>query len=112
MKKFILFAALALVSAFPLMALEGYDVQTSHVEDAKKHITIDLQYTESTRNLLVVYTIKYLPFDEGDAVSMIRDTVKQFAEDHGFKHYKTYSDDILKYHEKETELTRFIILYN
>ena len=112
MRKCILFVALAVIATFPLVALEGYKVQSSRVEDANKHVTIDLQYTEETRNLLVVYTIKYLPFDEGDAVAMIRDTVMQFAEAHGFKHYKTYSDDIIKYHDKDTELTRFFILYN
>jgi hypothetical protein len=112
MKKIIFLAALALVSSLPIAALEGYEVETSRVEDAKKHVTIDLQYTESTRNLLVVYTVKHLPFDEGDAVALIRDTVTKFAEDHGFKHYKTYSDDIIKYHGRDTELTRFFILYN
>lgn len=112
MKKFIILTAFAVISAFPLVAVEGYEVQNSRVENAKKHVTIDLAYTEATRNLQVIYTIKYLPFDEGDAVCSIRDTVRQFAEDHGFKHYKTYSDDIIRYRDKETELTRFILLYN
>ena len=112
MRKFFLIALVACAALFPLTALEGYEGQTFHVENAKKHATIDMTYTESTQNLLVVYKIKYLPFDEGDALIMIRDAVLRFADEHGFKHYRTYSKDIIKYHDKETELIRFIVLYN
>jgi hypothetical protein len=112
MKKLILIAAIALAAVCPLVAVEGYDVQTIHEETNDKFVTIDLAWTETTRNLVVVYKVKYRAFDEGDAFIAIRDTVRKFADEHGFKSYKTYSDDIIKYHGNETELTRFIILAN
>jgi hypothetical protein len=110
MKKLLLAAAIAIAAACPLVALEGYDVQTIHQETGDKFVTIDLAWTETTRNLVVVYKVKYRAFDEGDAFIAIRDTVRKFADEHGFKSYKTYSDDIIRYHGNETELTRFIIL--
>ena len=110
MKKIAILAVLVLACVFPLVAVEGYKVQNFHEVSSDKFVTIDLAYTESTRNLVVVYTVKYKEFDEGDAFIAIRDSVKKFADEHGFKSYKTYSDDIIKYHSKETELTRFIIL--
>ena len=110
MKKLILIAAVALAALCPLAALEGYDVQNIHQETNDKFVTIDLAWTEQTRNLVVVYKVKYRAFDEGDAFIAIRDTVRKFADEHGFKSYKTYSDDIIRYHGNETELTRFIIL--
>jgi hypothetical protein len=110
MKKFIVCILLSAVLVAGAVALEGYEVQTFHQVIKENFITIDLSYTEDTRNLVVVYTVKHLPFDEGDAFVAIRDSVKKFAEEHGFKHYTTYSDDIIKYHGKDTELTRFIIL--
>ena len=110
MKKLILSVVLVAVLVGGAVALEGYEAQTFHQVIKENFITIDLTYTEDTRNLVVVYTVKHLPFDEGDAFVAIRDSVKKFAEEHGFKHYSTYSDDIIKYHGKETELTRFILL--
>jgi hypothetical protein len=110
MKKFILLAALLCASTFPLIALEGYDVQNFHTESEDKSETIDMMYTESTKNLVVIYKIKYKAFDESQAFIEVRDAIRKFADEHDFKHYKTYSDDIIKYHGKETELTRFIYL--
>jgi len=110
MKKIAILAVLVLACVFPLVAVEGYGVQNFHEVSSDKFVTIDLAYTESTRNLVVVYTVKYKAFDEGDAFIAIRDSVKKFADEHGFKSYKTYSDDIIKYHTQQTELTRFIIL--
>jgi hypothetical protein len=110
MKKFILCAALVIAAAFPLVAVEGYEVQAFHEDTKDKMVSIDLEYTELTRNLVVIYKVKYRAFDEGDAFIAIRDTVRKFADEHGYKSYSTYSDDIIKYHGNETELTRFIIL--
>ena len=110
MKKIAILAVLIVACVFPLVAVEGYEVQNFHEATTDKFITIDLAYTEATRNLVVVYTVKYRAFDEGDALVAIRDTVKKFADEHGYKSYKTYSDDIVKYHTQQTELTRFIIL--
>ena len=110
MKKFAVFAVLISLCLLPLVAVEGYEVQNFHEVSSDKLVTIDLAYTESTRNLVVVYTVNYRAFDEGDAFIAIRDTVKKFADEHGYKSYNTYSDDIIKYHKQQTELTRFIIL--
>jgi hypothetical protein len=110
MKKYTLFILLLGACLCMVGALEGYMVQKYHVEVDGKFTTIDLEYTKDTHNLMVVYTIKHMPFDEGDALIAIRDTVKKFAEENGYKSYKTYSDDIRKYGDKETTLTRFFIL--
>jgi hypothetical protein len=110
MKKYVLLALLAVAAALPLTALEGYGVQTIKADVPEKNVTVELQYTEDTKNLVVIYTVKYKKFDEGDAVATIRDIVQKFNEEHGFKHFKTYSEDIIKYHGKDTELTRFFIL--
>ena len=112
MKKIAILAVLVLACIFPLVAVEGYEVQNFHEVSSDKFVTIDLAYTESTRNLVVIYTVKYKAFDEGEAFVAIRDSVKKFADEHGYKSYKTYSDDIIRYHTKETELTRFIIFNN
>ncbi len=110
MKKYALLAVLAFVTVLRLAALEGFGVQTIKADVPDKNVSVELQYTEDTKNLVVIYTVKYRKFDEGDAVATIRDIVQKFNEEHGFKHYRMYSDDIIKYHGKETELTRFFIL--
>jgi hypothetical protein len=114
MKKFILLFAFALVVAFPLVALEGYMAQTIHVDVNEKNLKVDLIYTEDTKNLTVVYTLKYKAFDEGDAVVTTGEIVQKFMNEHGFKHFKSYTPDVIKYHKEanETELTRFLVLYN
>jgi uncharacterized protein YihD (DUF1040 family) len=110
MKRFILLAIIACATVFPIAALEGFETKTIKAEVSEKNVSVELQYTEETKNLVVIYTIKYRKFDEADAVITIRDIVKKFCDERGFKHYKTYSDDIIKYHGKDTELTRFFIL--
>jgi len=111
MKKIILLCAFALATTLSAFALDGYAVQTFQQKTDDKNVVINLEYTEETNNLIVKYTVKYRSFDEGDAFVAIRDTVKRFADEHGYKSYKTYSDDVIKYHDTVTELTRFIILY-
>lgn len=114
MKKFILLFAFALVAAFPLVAMEGYESQTIHVDVSDKNLKVDLIYTEETKNLTVVYTLKYKAFDEGDAVVTTGEIVKKFMGEHGYKHFKTYTPDVIKYHKdaNETEFTRFFVLSN
>jgi hypothetical protein len=97
-------------SALPLIALEGFEAEKIVVEGTPKNVTIVLNYTETTKNLMVVYTIKYRNFDEGDAVSTTRDAIQKFCDDRGFKHFKKYSDDIINYNKNETVYTRFFIL--
>lgn len=110
MKKYILILSLLAVSCCMIWALEGYAVQKFHKDVDGKFKTLDLEFTQDTNNLMVVYTVKNVPFDEGDALIAIRDSVKTFVAENGYKSYKTYSEDIIKYHDKETELTRFFIL--
>jgi hypothetical protein len=114
MKKFILLFAFALVAAFPLVAMEGYESQTIHVDVNEKNLKVDLIYTEETKNLTVVYTLKYKAFDEGDAVVTTGEIVQKFVNEHGYKHFKTYTPDVIKYHKdaNETEFTRFFVLSN
>lgn len=114
MKKFILLLAFGLVAAFPLVALEGYESQTIHVDVNEKNLKVDLVYTEDTKNLTVVYTLKYKAFDEGDAVVTTGEIVKKFMDERGFKHFKSYTPDVIKYRKdaNETEFTRFFVLSN
>lgn len=110
MKKLILAAALLFVAVLPLVALEGYETQTFHEQTDDKFVSIDLVYTETTRSLIVNYTLKYRGFDEGDAFVAVRDAIKKFADEHGYKSYAQYSEDTIKYHKNETVFTRFITL--
>jgi hypothetical protein len=108
----LLIAALAALTALPLAAVDGYEAQTISIDTKDRNVTLEMNYTEATRNLIVVYTVKNKAFDEGDAFVLMRDQIALFADAHGFKHYDRYSDDIIKYHGNETILTRFIILKN
>ncbi|TAH46037.1 MAG: hypothetical protein EWM51_12230 [Treponema sp.] len=110
MKKLMLCVVLSVLSVFSSFALEGYETRTFHQVIKENFITIDLAYTEETRNLIVVYTVKHMPFDEGDAVAATRESVQKFADENGFKHFKAFSPDVIKYHGKDTELTRFLVL--
>lgn len=110
LKKLCALLFLVCASALPLVALEGYEAEKIVVEGTPKNVTIVMNYTGTTKNLMVVYTIKYRAFDEGDAVTATRDAVEKFCADRGFKHFKKYSDDIINYNVNEVVFTRFFIL--
>ncbi len=110
MKKALFCLALAFAALSPSLALDGYTVQSFHQDTDDKFVTIDMEYTEETQNLIVVYRVKYKAFDEGDAFVAVRDAVQKFANERGFLSYATYSNDVIKYRGTETTLTRFILL--
>lgn len=110
MKKSILVILLSILSGISLIALEGYEVKTFHQDIEKNIVSLDMVYNETTKNLIVIYKIKYRSFDEGTAFVAVRDAIQTFADEHGYKSYKTYSEDRIIYRDKLTEFRRFIVL--
>jgi len=110
MKKSILVIVLSILTGVSLIALEGYEVKTFHQDIEKNIISLDMVYNETTKNLIVIYKIKYRSFDEGTAFVTVRDAIQTFADEHGYKSYQTYSEDRIIYRDKLTEFRRFIVL--
>ncbi|GEM_PF-3098130 len=90
-------------------ATEDREVQTFHEQLEDKRITLDLTYSPLTHNLIVVYTIKNGRFDEGDAFIVVRDRIKRFQVEKGYRSYKMLSPDVIKYAERSAELTRSVV---
>ena len=107
--------AIALCFAAPVFAhqsiLEPRSVEY-YVEKVDQFRTAYLTYNNVSKNLMVIVVTNDDYYDEGDTVTWIRDRIKKFAEEKNFKHYRNYSEDIIRWKNENVEYTRFVILYN
>ena len=108
MKKLVGLVVLLVVALASVLAVEGYEVKSYRTELKEKNVTIDLNFNETTKDMVVIYTIKLRTFDEGDAIAQIRDAVKLFIKENGCTNYKVLSPDVVTYSSTETVMKRFL----
>ena len=82
------------------------------VEKIDPHRTAYLTYNNVSKNLMVRVVVDDDFYDEADTITWIITRVKAFTEEKDFKHYRNYSEDIIKWKNENVEYTRFVILYN
>lgn len=114
MKKTLILAllTLALCGAFAHQTILDQKSVEYRTEKVGTSTTVTLTYNNVSKNLMVIATTDDDHYDEADAITLIRDTIKKFAEEKDFKHYRNYSDDIIRWRNGNVEYTRFVILYN
>lgn len=107
--------AIALCFAAPVLAHQSILDKKSveyYVEKVDQFRTVYLTYNSMSKNLMVIVVTNDDYYDEGDTSAWIRDRIENFAKEKNFKHYRNYSDDIIRWKNENVEFTRFVILYN